>query len=564
VRSSHNALAKPCEPLSHSETWFTLSIRQFPETVRISTAVATELMMNSMTLRCVLTILLLAGPFAPAVHAAQAVLEHLTGNPAIYEVGAAGARTVSLPRQGAGYRLPIEIETGPNDTALFQLPDSEVSIAPNTVMRVAAPQPGSDGLLQRIFHKAGAALFSVDRREVEHFQVETPFLVSVVKGTTFNVVVHDDGATVSLHEGRLQVASIDGHQQVMLAPGDVAFSGRDGELKKLTHSVAEQNVAGNGTALAQSAGAGGALGQMASDHPSFGTAPGVGQGALGGVVPGGLAALTDDPDAGNGDLAGVGTGIVGDSGGDLVIGLGDATGGLTDDLGGGVGELIGDLGDGVGDLGGATGDLVGDLGGATGDLVADLGAVTGDLIGDLGAGVGDLTGDLSAGVGDLVGGVGGGAGDLVGDLSGGAGDLLGGVDPGLGDLVGDLGGATGDLVAGTTDTVGDLVGGLGGSAADLVTDVTDTTGDLTGDLAGSVGDLTGDLTGTAGDLTGDLTGTAGDLLTGGTDGDLDLGDTVGDLTGAVGGAAGDLTGGIGGALGGIGGGLGGLLGGLGR
>src|SRR6185436_15913308 len=70
-------------------------------------------------------------------------------------------------------------------------------------------------------------------------QVETPCLVSAVKGTVFNVLVRDDGATVSLQEGRLQVNSLDARQTVDLAPGDVAFAGRDGALKMLRVEVTD-------------------------------------------------------------------------------------------------------------------------------------------------------------------------------------------------------------------------------------------------------------------------------------------------------------------------------------
>ncbi len=176
-------------------------------------------------------IVLLAG--ATAARAAVAVLQQMEGRPAVYEVGEAGARHVALPKPGARYRLPIEIETGPRDSAVFRVPDGNVTIAPNTMMRLAAPEASASGLLQRVFQKSGSGLFSVDHREVQHFQVETPYLVSVVKGTLFTVVVHEEGATVALHQGRLEVDSVDGRQTVMLSPGEVAFSARDGVLRKL-------------------------------------------------------------------------------------------------------------------------------------------------------------------------------------------------------------------------------------------------------------------------------------------------------------------------------------------
>ena len=53
---------------------------------------------------------------AAGAHAAVATLERLSGQPVIYEVGEAGARHVSLPKRGAQYTLPIEVETGSADS----------------------------------------------------------------------------------------------------------------------------------------------------------------------------------------------------------------------------------------------------------------------------------------------------------------------------------------------------------------------------------------------------------------------------------------------------------------
>lgn len=165
--------------------------------------------------------------------AATATVEHLSGNPAVYEVGSAGARKVSLVREGAELKLPLEIETRAGDSVALRLPDGLVTVAPGSSMRIPVPETTEQGLLQRVLHDLGNALFVVDRKDVEHFQVETPHLVSVVKGTTFSVVVHDSGATVSLLEGRLLVLTSDGQEQVDLRAGDAAFTDALGDLHHL-------------------------------------------------------------------------------------------------------------------------------------------------------------------------------------------------------------------------------------------------------------------------------------------------------------------------------------------
>ncbi len=168
-----------------------------------------------------------------------AVLAQVSGAPAIYELSAGQPRQVSLVSQGKRYELPIEIETGANDSATFALVNSVIEVSPNSLMRIVAPENQDVGVVQRVLQQAGSSLFRVHRGTMDRFQVETPFLVSVVKGTVFNVLVRDDGATVSLQEGRLQVNSLDARQTVDLAPGDVAFAGRDGALKLLKVEVTD-------------------------------------------------------------------------------------------------------------------------------------------------------------------------------------------------------------------------------------------------------------------------------------------------------------------------------------
>ncbi len=170
---------------------------------------------------------------ATAFAAPTALLSKLTGSPAIFEVGGERAQPVSLVKLGHEYALPLEVVTGVADSAAFTLPSSLIEVSPNTVMRIVAPESSDTSVIQRVLQRTGAALFSVKKGSVTHFQVDTPFLVSVVKGTTFNVLVEDSGATVALHEGSLLVTSVDGSQRILLAPGDVAFAGRDGQLREL-------------------------------------------------------------------------------------------------------------------------------------------------------------------------------------------------------------------------------------------------------------------------------------------------------------------------------------------
>jgi len=186
---------------------------------------------------------------ATCVHAdepATALLQEVKGAPTIVEAGDARAQPVLDVAVGRRYPLPLVVETHHGDSATFALANSVIAVAPDTSMRIVAPeQAGGGGVIQRVLEQSGSSLFSVKRGTVERFQVETPFLVSVVKGTIFNVLVRDDGATVALQQGHLEVRSLDASHIVELSPGDVAFAGRDGTPRLLAMKPAGQNASAN-------------------------------------------------------------------------------------------------------------------------------------------------------------------------------------------------------------------------------------------------------------------------------------------------------------------------------
>ena len=181
------------------------------------------------------------GANSAAAETATALLQQVTGNPTIVELTDGSSRNVNYATVGHSYALPLEIETGARDAATLALPNSVIEVSPNTLMRVVAPEHNGSSLVQRILQQSGSSLFRVHRGAIDRFQVETPFLVSVVKGTVFNVLVQEDGTTVSLQEGRLQVDSLDARQTVELTPGDVAFAGRDGVLHLMQANVTDRS-----------------------------------------------------------------------------------------------------------------------------------------------------------------------------------------------------------------------------------------------------------------------------------------------------------------------------------
>ena len=84
--------------------------------------------------------------------------------------------------------------------------------------------PGGATVLQR----AGDLHIEVDAPPDQHFQVDTPHLTALVKGTTFDVHVESGGASVHVVEGILEVRA--------LASGDVAMvqSGQTARVSQQT------------------------------------------------------------------------------------------------------------------------------------------------------------------------------------------------------------------------------------------------------------------------------------------------------------------------------------------
>src|ERR1700687_6097271 len=86
------------------------------------------------------------------------------------------------------------IRTGRTGRVLLVRGEEKILIAPNSV--IAIPPEQKNGLATTIIQQAGSVLLNVEKRNVEHFQVETPYLAAVVKGTQFRVSVNAQGASV--------------------------------------------------------------------------------------------------------------------------------------------------------------------------------------------------------------------------------------------------------------------------------------------------------------------------------------------------------------------------------
>jgi hypothetical protein len=112
------------------------------------------------------------------------------------------------------------IRTGRNGRVLLVRGEESILIAPNSV--VGLPAEKKEGLSTTITQQAGSILLEVEKKNVKHFEVETPYLAAVVKGTQFRVTVSASGATVDVVHGKVEVSDYKSGQIAQVMPGQHA------------------------------------------------------------------------------------------------------------------------------------------------------------------------------------------------------------------------------------------------------------------------------------------------------------------------------------------------------
>jgi FecR protein len=137
-----------------------------------------------------------------------------------------GAQPASLGREEA-LKPGDTIRTGPNGRVLLVRGEETMLVAPNSV--VGLPTEKKDGMSTTILQQAGSILLEVEKRNVKHFEVETPYLAAVVKGTQFIVTVNAGSTSVEVRRGQVEVTDFKSGQIAQVLPGQVATSFEHGK-----------------------------------------------------------------------------------------------------------------------------------------------------------------------------------------------------------------------------------------------------------------------------------------------------------------------------------------------
>jgi hypothetical protein len=95
-----------------------------------------------------------------------------------------------------------------------------ILVAPNS--SIGLPKENEGNLSTTILQQAGSILVDVEKRNENHFAVETPSLVAVVKGTQFRVSIGKGETSVDVLRGKVEVADFKTGQFAYVLPGQRA------------------------------------------------------------------------------------------------------------------------------------------------------------------------------------------------------------------------------------------------------------------------------------------------------------------------------------------------------
>ena len=167
--------------------------------------------------------LLLCARAAHALDTGDIVIVSLKGEVHVTMKGAERA-----VKAGTVLETPATVRTGPDGAIELRQGATSVSVGPDTLLEFPA-LASRGGPIDRIVQPQGNAFYSIGKRAGRKLRVETPYLVGVVKGTQFNVAVREEGATISLFEGLLEIRAADDSSVVDIGAGEIATRRRGDE-----------------------------------------------------------------------------------------------------------------------------------------------------------------------------------------------------------------------------------------------------------------------------------------------------------------------------------------------
>jgi hypothetical protein len=182
-------------------------------------------MLGKVGMRCAFVAALILGTASGASAADDGVWSVSKSSGEVW-LAADGAQQVSLSQEGT-LKPGDTVRTGRNGRVLLVRGEETILISPNSV--VGLPTEKKEGLSTTIIQQAGSILLEVEKRNVKHFEVETPYLAAVVKGTQFSVTVGAGSTKVGVVRGQVEVSDFKTGQIAQVLPGQSATAFEHGK-----------------------------------------------------------------------------------------------------------------------------------------------------------------------------------------------------------------------------------------------------------------------------------------------------------------------------------------------
>lgn len=119
------------------------------------------------------------------------------------------------------------VRTLANGHAELQRDKELVTLGSNTEIRI---QQDAESGYTTVLQDFGRVEVDAEAKRVKHFEVRTPYLAAVVKGTHFVVTSDDSGATVAVDRGSVAVQSIATERTTLITVGQTATVARRADL----------------------------------------------------------------------------------------------------------------------------------------------------------------------------------------------------------------------------------------------------------------------------------------------------------------------------------------------
>ena len=161
----------------------------------------------------------------PGAIAEDAVVWHIRKSSGAVWVTTSEAQQASLTEETI-LQPGDNIRTGQTGRALLVRGKESILVSPNSIISI--PREKKGGLPTTIIQRAGSILLEVEKRNVKHFEVETPYLAALVKGTQFRVTIDKNDTHVDVLRGQVEVSDFKSGQYALVQPGQTAKVSNEG------------------------------------------------------------------------------------------------------------------------------------------------------------------------------------------------------------------------------------------------------------------------------------------------------------------------------------------------